>query len=921
MKKSIKTILLGMATAALLTGCFGQGSTSSNDSTVTSNNSSSSVTSDSTITSSSTSTSTTQSSVVVKTQITVTAPKTTLEINEEVLISTNVQGVTLTTTEGATITNGVFKATKAGSYVVTAHKDGDFIDGTLTITVLTAKTDIVLSTDKVNVDINEPVTITSSVEGVTFSTTEGASIEDGVFTATKEGTYVVTATKEGRYNEGTLTINVKFVKTLDKVKNTLKALKTSQNYTLNGTSQVGDYQMYRTPNYFFDSQLQEGMALFTNIIPNTEFDKVAHYIKMVDGNLIIGNDVVYLVDGEGTIATDLYDIDLLQFIDIDSVIFEEDEGYFVTTNELLVGSYAGLLNSNIAAYASAVQYTFNEKFELVANLLFADTEGAIDYTSAEMFGDLTYTNIGQTVAPVVDEEYKKVTVAEESMSEEVSSSFMLKQGHIKATIKIITGNEEKLLGTSEYNFDEKYLIEDKYITGSNKTIHNFYQNKEGDAEYVGIGPDNKVVTSSYGEWESFTFPFATLDTTQFRQTGEHTYSYLGHDANVVASNLAWASIGDNEIAYITAQEENGKIVSFTCETANTLVDISPIDSEEPIFANYKVVIEVEVLPYETIADPKPYEADADTVRIQAYLDEIMGENANYQMFLGDYLNTSNWKNIKVTNGTILVQEYKNSATTYHGYHKLSDGSIIKFSATSANGEVSAKFEGDVELEEGKPFASLLGLNISAEAMSFDEDGNIVFKNEVLYGGTGLYNEFNENRYAIDGTIKFTVASGHISGITYKYADAEKATEYASLYTGSFGTTALTSTFETKLLEILPTLKEAPKPTSWAEELPEFYNNIVSMVGEQNVALIPYIYDINYSGKFVVGSNSATLKSVKLTSGTYFEEEYRLAISAACVEAGFTQNGSNKYSCYIILGDMKLTVGTTGSMFTVMYKAA
>ena len=927
MKKSIKSIALGLVTVGLLAGCFGKGTTSSSDSAVSSSNSTSNTTSDSSITSSSTTQSTKSSitsssssssttSIVVKTQITLSAPKTTLEINEEVLISSNVEGVTLTTSEGATITNNVFKATKDGTFIVTAHKDGDFIDGTLTITVLAAKEDIVLSATKTNLDLNESVTITSNIEGVTLTTTEGATIINGVFTASKEGTYVVTGSKEGRYNDGTLTISVAFAQTEAKVKAALKTLKEGQNYTIKGHNNAGDYSMYRTPDYYFDSELQEGMALFTNIIPNTQFEKVAHYIKMIDNKLVIGNDVVYNVNG-GTIATDLYDVDGFYYVDIDNVTFEEHNGKFVTQNEYLVGYFSNVLGTKAALFASAVQYSFNNKYELVANILFDNEDGSINYDDTSYFGDLTYTNVGQTVAPILDEQYRAVTVANDGMSEEVASSFMLKQGHIKTTIKTITGENEELLGTSEYNFDENYLIEDKYVKISDKTIHNFYKNDNGTAKYIGVGPDNEVVTSYYGDWKAFSFPFASLDTTEFRQTGEHTYSYLGFQSHDVACNLAWASVGDYQIAYITAHEENGKIVSFTCETANELVDVST-DPNATEFVFSKLVMEIEVLEYETIADPKPFEADADTVRVKAYLDELNGESANFTMFMGDYANTSNYKTIKVTENTILVQKYENSATTYTGYHKLSDGSIIKFSATNENDEANVKFEGDVELAEGKTFASLLGLNIAPEAMSFDVDGNIVFKDGVMNAGDGLFNEFKHNKYAVDGSILFKVTSGHVTNISYNYGAGTSAVEYAMNY--GYGTTALTSAFETKLLEVLPTLKGAPTPTSWAEELPAFYENVVSMLGEEYAALVPYIYDVAYSGKFTVGSNSATLKTAKLNGAT-FTDAYRASISAACVANGFTQTATNPNSCYIVLGDMKLTVGTTGSMFSVMYKAA
>ncbi len=943
MKKSIKSIVLGIVTAAMLTGCFGEGSTSS-DSQVSGSNSSSNTTSETTTSSSSATTSTTSStststsssaststtpsssssssssapSIVVLTQITLTAPKTTLEINEEVLISSNVEGVTFTTGEGASVTNNVFKATKAGNFVVTAHKDGDFIDGTLEITVLEAKQDIVLSAEKTNLDLNESVTINSNVEGVTLTTTEGATIENGVFTASKAGTYVVTGTKEGRYNDGTITISVAFAQTEAKVKNALKALKEGQNYTLQIRSTVSSADFYRTPNYSFHTLFNEGMGLFTNIIPNQPYEKVAHYIKLVGDELVIGNDVVYNIDDDLVIATDLYDVDGLYFIDIDKVEFEEHDGHFVTDNEDLIGFMANIIGVDLAYFASAIQYSFNDKYELVANLLYAGLDGNIDYTSTSMLGDLVYTNVGQTKAPVVDEAYSKVTVGSTGMSEEVASSFMLKEGHIKATIKTITGDNEELLGTSEYNFDEKYLIEDKNVIKTNQIIHKFYTNDNGYAKYIGIGPNNTIVTSPYGEWDSFTFPFATLDATQFRQTGEHTYSYLGFNSHAVACNLAWASVGDNQIAYITAQEKDGKIASFTCETANMLVDISDPEAETPEYVYRKLVMEIEVLPYEKIEDPKPFEADADTVRIGAYLDEIQGEDANFTLFMGDYANTKNWKNIKVTSDTILVQEYKDSKLYgYHGYHKLSDGSVFKFSAKDESGEVNAKFEGDVELEEGQTFASLLGFNIAPETMTFDVDGNVVFKEGVMNAGYGLFNEFSYNKYAQDNTITLKVSSGHITGVTYKYDSGANATEYTSNF--MYGTTALTSAFETKLLEALATLKEAPHPTTWAEESADIYNNLCQVLGD-HVSLIPYVYDVSYSGNFESSvndkGNMVTIKFIK-NSGLSYSDAYKEQVIDACVANGFTKVTFKKAT--LVVGDKTITVQLTDGSLAVLYK--
>ena len=695
MKKSIKSIALGLVTIGLLAGCFGQGSTSRSDSQVSSSTSSTatsetSITSSSTtsssattsttssITSSSTTSSITSSSTtseVVKTQITLTAAgdKTTLEVGETVQITANVEGVSYSVNNGGTITAaGLFTASASGEYVITAHKDGNFIDGSLTITVLAPKTDIVLTAEKTNLDLNESVTINCNVEGVTLTTTEGAVIENGVFTASKEGTYVVTGTKDGRYNEGTLTINVQFVKSEAKVKAALKQLQQGENYTLTSHSlSFGESLHYRTKGYYYDTDYQEGVGLFANIDSTISGEKVAHYIKMVDDKLIIGNDIVYAVTVgeddhvEERVPTNLHFVDGLTEVDIDALTFVEGENGFYTENYTLIEYMGDMLHSEMAAMAWAIEYHFDDNYDLVANLLYKDMEGHIDETTADIVGDLVYTNIGTTAAPVLDEEFNKVSVAGEGMSQEVASSFMLKQGHIKATVKQVIGEEVNALATSEYDFDEENLVEETVISGT--TVRNLYKKGEdGYAYKYGVNAQNEIAQSIYEKWEEFSFPFATLDLSQFRQTTEHTYSYLGKESTAVARELAWLSVS-KDIAFITAHEEEGKIASFTCESRNFLVDVSEPDDAYSEYVIAKVVMEVEVLPFEAVPNPQPFEADADTVKIQAYLDDLTKAGANYTMFIGDRAWPHDYKKVKVMEDVIYIEEFKDDVTKYTGY--------------------------------------------------------------------------------------------------------------------------------------------------------------------------------------------------------------------------------------------------------------
>ena len=914
MKKSIKTVLLSLVVVGALAGC-NFGNQPSNTSSSSSSESSTSLTSSSTSeTSTSSSSSSSTSSIAVKTNIVLTAEKTRVEVFEQLTINSNVEGVTYSTSEGASVFNGLFSATKEGTYVVTAHKEGDFIDGTITIEVF-KKIDIVIPAEKENgVDVNERVTLICNVEGVTYTTTEGASVVDGVFTATKEGTYVVTGHKDGNYIDGTVTITVAFKKTAAKIKGILKAMKEGQNFTITASNLLGTNKIYRTKDYFFDSQSNEGQALFTNIIPDTQFDKVAHYIKLVNNELIIGNDVLYQAqNGDINVATDLYDTDGLYYVDVDALELSEDNGVFYTEDNNTIVAMACMIGSEYVLYADKIEFSFNSNFDLCARVIYIDPNtNEIDEQSTSAFGYIKFTDVGKTVAPVLDEAMKNVSVSETGMSEEVASSFMLKQAHIKATIKQIVGEDTQVLGTSEYHFNEKYLIEEKVVRGT--TYHNFYEKDEsGYANYVGIGPDNQLVRTSAREWDEFTFPFATLTLSDFRQTTAHTYSYLGYSSDAVAKYLAWANIGDNTISYITAKEENGKIVSFVCETENQLYNIGTEDN--PVYEYGKYVFEIQVLEYEEIVAPAPFEADADTVKIQAYLNDLTESGANYTLMIGDHYSPSDLTTIKVTEKTILIKEYKNGVTTYRGYHMLDDG-VIEFSAEDNNDEASARLVKDVELQEGQSLASLLGLNIAPETLKFDEDGNIVFKEGVLNAGKALFNDFYWKDYALDGSIKFTVYNNYISSINFKYGDGNSLAQYANLF--MFGTTGLTSTFEKDLAAKLATIKDAPKPTSWAEESPAAYEKIVALVGEANIGLIPYVYDAAYSGNFDEGktNDAGTMVSIKLKSGT-FTDAYRLAITEACVALGFTKASNTKAT--LAVDGKTLTVSTLGSTFAVLFK--
>ena len=501
------------------------------------------------------------------------------------------------------------------------------------------------------------------------------------------------------------------------------------------------------------------------------------------------------------------------------------------------------------------------------------------------------------------------------MSDSVASSFMSTKGHLKTTIKFVAGNSYANLGTSEYHFDEKYLKED--VVSNSQVLHNFYEKDGDDACIVGVGHDNTLNKSATAYWSDFTFPYKTFNVNDFRQIGEHNYTYLGDNASFIADNLAWANIGEEKIAFINATESNGKVTSITCETRNKLYDIGT--TSQSVYAYGKYVYEIEVIPYETLVPPSPYEADTNTNTIRNYFNEFNKENANYTLTMTDGAATGSYKKIKVTPKTILVEQYLNSTqtTTYRGYHTLDDGTI-EFSVINNGDDYRVKLEKDVDLN-GKSLASLLGFDIAPEIMDVS-NGSLVFKDRVLNGGEGLFKDLKYASYAFDDSVTFSVQNNKISNIYYKWYEADNAWENVAV--SNYGTTALNSEFETELLNRLATIRTAGVLHSWQEEDENIYNLLLNLLGEDNIGLVPYIYNPEYSGNYTGGlSTSGYMVSIKIPVSMSYSNEFKNAFIDAAVANGLNDERSGTtFKATKEIGDKKLTIQFVGqSSLGIMFK--
>ena len=239
--------------------------------------------------------------------------------------------------------------------------------------------------------------------------------------------------------------------------------------------------------------------------------------------------------------------------------------------------------------------------------------------------------------------------------------------------------------------------------------------------------------------------------------------------------------------------------------------------------------------------------------------------------------------------------------------------MVKFTASQEDEKVVCKVLETLVYDENKPMVDLMNFNLAPETMRLDEDGNIVFKENVFGGGKGLTDQFHFAEWAIDGTVKFSCHS-NIYEIIFNYMEGDQYREYASIF--QYGTTKFDGSFETALEKALPHILEVGNPTTWEEEDPEIFANLTTLLGDY-ASQIPYVYDVNFSGNYTSSVYSATTVYIKVPISTPYSDSYKAAFIAACEENGFTKNSEKKATK--AMGDKSIIVQFLSSTLAVQYK--
>ena len=112
---------------------------------------------------------------------------------------------------------------------------------------------------------------------------------------------------------------------------------------------------------------------------------------------------------------------------------------------------------------------------------------------------------------------------------------------------------------------------------------------------------------------------------------------------------------------------------------------------------------------------------------------------------------------------------------------------------------------------------------------------------------------------------------------------------------------------------LANIRTAGVVSSWQEEDETTYNALLTLLGSENVGLIPYVYNSEYTGNYIGAlATSGTMVSIRLPSGMSYSTEFKAAFIAAAVVNGFTDESSGTtYKATKMIGEKRILIQFVG----------
>lgn len=568
-------------------------------------------------------------------------------------------------------------------------------------------------------------------------------------------------------------------------------------------------------------------------------------------------------------------------------IKEYQKGYYTDNEDLIV------ILVNLLGYSNSVN--------LVDKILFHIEEQGLRFTLVPNFNEgyelidgvnALFKDVGSTLYQPLKSYKEAYKLPEYKASNAVTAAFNNDVVSLSAKVTRIWDKfaadelqDTKFDVSNDKAYFSKYYGRPDYAKLSSPVNKYYEKDDSGNAVSVYLGMDNVVKREDTGIKfdEMFISPSKYYEANSFRSADGVNYRYYGINARNLIKSISNYDLGIIET--VDMKVENDKITQIIAKTPKYY------DMSGNRFYTQAVINFDETRSFESVVSLTP---NKDTESIKTVLDMFDGSTSFKADLVTDGDKTHK-TTITVCNNIMLFEEntYDTSLGSsadmikkYYGYHQTEDG-LVPFNVElneDEQGVTTGVALASDDLLEGKTLRDAIGFVGASEVFAKNNKGQIVINNTVDKVHHGVLNA-NYAEYIIPSSFTLSLdINNNPLKMSYNYEmDSGYYLGEETITFSEWGNATLPAHISFSQIGLWV------EPTSWEEVLtPQDYQTFITVTGEDNVKMLPFLYAKELDGSWVVDYNSEV-------GGTYLHIFSHEVNCEGTLESDFYKNYATKYA--------------------------
>lgn len=635
----------------------------------------------------------------------------------------------------------------------------------------------------------------------------------------------------------------------------ITSAKTQHNYTyglLENEARASSILL--TPNYIYDPASKTATVALQSY--EGEGKKILFSVLEEEGSFTVTNALSHEGEAGETLpyrGTD--ELDYLSLLDVEGVTFTPEtlinqSDYFYSEDRNIITIFA-----NMFGLSNQISGIFRVIFQLVEDGLvkiyfapnFAD-DTDVDLIDATMgyIGD-----VGATLYEPLETFTQSFTLPEERLSDTALTRVSGEQISFTSNLTLyLDGQVKQVLSDRTVNLDRSAgslkIVDESQAT---PTTSFYSKNEDGKAIKTYIGPDNEVKSELLEEdFSTFAPDFYTvLDPQAFVKVDDNLYRYMGYSFDQLVRQFTGEEDGMGIVTEMYATTDaSGELATVTALSREVLL-------EEVGTYQYSMTLNFQDGGEVTLPSAHPDQFDSYKIG-QAFA--ALNADAGYTLKAYSTSSPDVTTTYTVTSDVILIDSTSYDTTpgsdhallhTYTGY-AVGEAGLAPFKV----GDDMVATSSDTPLE-GETIDSLMGFaSFDAKAFHFTDDtdtqlvpyDDVQGFADVLIGGSNL-------PFMLDSslTFQFNKETGLFDSYSY-LCRGELSSEVVKITYGAELPASIDFSKVTIPFEV---------PTSWETGAPDVYAELMKskFIPQEDVALIPYLYDSEINDGWEVGNSGLT----------------------------------------------------------------